>query len=673
MLRGGRTKGWDQESPITPTVTHSCQRGGQKFLDKLSPDDTAAIYFSGHGVEVEGLNFLLPRDIPNISYGRQEQLKRESLSVSELLLDLRKRKPKVTLVILDACRDNPLMPPESRSLAWGRGLARMDAPAGTFIMYSAGVGETALDRLPGDDPDKVNSIYTRKLLPLMKTTGLPLHELARQLRLEVYGIAATVPHTQQPAYYDGLIGKFCLAGCGNSGLPAFPASTSPAQQAPVQQSPAPTYFKCTMKGGVMDGKVYSFSIDAARKKAGWAEYGVPLEIVYLDDLRINTNANIRVSGWPDHDHISFNFNRLTLVVQGALARHPSADESAKCIANLTKGWSAPAYCNDPLLVGEFSGGTCEVITRPEDAAHMTPKLTQCHGIETTVGNERRCLEPKDSFRDCPTCPEMVVAPAGRFAMGSPESEPWRELEPWQKGTESPQHEVKIARPFAVGRFATTLGEFATFIKATGHSMDGGCEIWTGADWKDHSDNSWRSPGFPQDDRHPVVCVNWHDAKAFVAWLSKTTGKSYRLLSDAEREYVTRAGTVTPFWWGDGHSITLQDANYDGSANLYTGVVTKGEYRHQTVPVDSFKANPWGLYNVHGNVHEWTEDCWHKTYHFAPTDGSAWTTACADNATSRVMRGGFWGDALPFLRSAYRLGALANLRFSSQGFRVARTL
>jgi hypothetical protein len=185
----------------------------QQFLDTLQPDDTAAIYFSGHGVEIEGSNFLLPRDVPNINFGRQEQLKRESLSVSEMLLDLRKRKPQVVLVILDACRDNPLVPPEQRSLSWGRGLARMDAPAGTFIIYSAGAGEVALDRLPGSDPDQTNSIYTRKLLPLMRTPGLPLHELARQLRLEVHNLAATVPHVQQPAYYDGLIGRFCLAGC----------------------------------------------------------------------------------------------------------------------------------------------------------------------------------------------------------------------------------------------------------------------------------------------------------------------------------------------------------------------------------------------------------------------------------------------------------------------------
>ena len=109
------------------------------------------------------------------------------------------------------------IPPEEqlhRSL--GRGLARMDAPSGTFIMYSAGASETALDRLPKDDPDKVNSVYTRKLLPLMKTPGLALHDLARQLRREVHDVAVAVPHVQQPAYYDGLIGKFCLAGCNFS-------------------------------------------------------------------------------------------------------------------------------------------------------------------------------------------------------------------------------------------------------------------------------------------------------------------------------------------------------------------------------------------------------------------------------------------------------------------------
>src|SRR5262249_47912491 len=159
-----------------------------------------------------------------------------------LLVDIRKRNPQFPLVTPDPGRDTPLRPPEGRSLAGGHGLARRDAPSGTFIMYSAGVGETALDRLPGDDPDKVNSLYTRKLLPLVKTPGLPLHELARQLRLEVHDLAAAVPHVQQPAYYDGLIGKFCLAGCTKLSGASMPKSASslPTQTAPAATTQRPT-------------------------------------------------------------------------------------------------------------------------------------------------------------------------------------------------------------------------------------------------------------------------------------------------------------------------------------------------------------------------------------------------------------------------------------------------
>ena len=201
----------------------------QKFLDSVQPGNTAVIYFSGHGVEIEGLNFLIPRDLPKINYGRQEQLKRESLSVSELLLDLRKRKPQVAVVILDACRDHPLIPPEYRSAGGASGLARMDAPAGTFIMYSAGAGETALDRLPGNDPDQTNSVYTRRLLPLLRKPGLALPELARQVRAEVSDLAANVPHTQRPAYYDGMVGKFCMSGCET--MPAMAPLVSEAERA----------------------------------------------------------------------------------------------------------------------------------------------------------------------------------------------------------------------------------------------------------------------------------------------------------------------------------------------------------------------------------------------------------------------------------------------------------
>ena len=236
------------------------------------------------------------------------------------------------------------------------------------------------------------------------------------------------------------------------------------------------------------------------------------------------------------------------------------------------------------------------------------------------------------FKDHEHGPEMVVVPVGRFTMGSPkETEP--EREGWQEGTESPQHEVRIRRKFAVGRHAVTRGDFAAFANATGHKVE--CaHVWRAGKWELDPTASWRNPGFAQDDSHPVVCVSWDEAKVYAAWLAQMTGKPYRLLSEAEWEYCCRAGMTTPFWWGT--SITPTQANYNGNY-VYEGGGSKGEWRQGTVPVGSFATNPWGLYQVHGNVWEWCQDIWHDTYNSAPSDGSPWLQG--DDAGRRVVRGG----------------------------------
>jgi formylglycine-generating enzyme required for sulfatase activity len=284
----------------------------------------------------------------------------------------------------------------------------------------------------------------------------------------------------------------------------------------------------------------------------------------------------------------------------------------------------------------------------------------CDGVEAQVGTAMRCLKLKDTFKDCPDCPEMVVVPAGHFTMGSPAGEEDR------YDTEGPQHEVTIGKSFAVGRFAITRGEYAAFVREMNHAIGEKCYTYEGNKWEERSGRSFRNPGFFQDDGHPIVCVNWDDAKAYTAWLSKKTGKGYRLLSEAEREYVTRAGATTTFWWGG--SIRTTQANYNG--NYPYGSGSKGEYRKHTVAVDSFEPNPWGLFNVHGNVWEWTEDCWHENYQGAPADGSAWTSG---DCSRRVSRGGSWFHYPRTLRSAYRGGDPTGGRYFSQGFRLARTL
>ena len=285
----------------------------------------------------------------------------------------------------------------------------------------------------------------------------------------------------------------------------------------------------------------------------------------------------------------------------------------------------------------------------------------CEGLELKSGaGERRCLKPGsgERFRDCPDCPDMVVVPAGTFVMGSPADEPERAAE------RENQVRVTIARPFAVGAFAVTRGEFGAFAGATGHKPDGGCYFWTGTTWEERQDKSWRDPGFPQDDRHPVLCVSLADAHAYVGWLSAMTGKAYRLPSETEREYVTRAGTMTPFWWGP--SISTAQANYNGEMASVLG--SKGEWRQTTLPVDSFRPNPWGIYNAHGNVWDWTADCWNESNAGNPGDG----TARADgDCRWRVARGGAWNYSPADLRSAFRYWNEPGNRSSVQGFRVVR--
>jgi formylglycine-generating enzyme required for sulfatase activity len=251
------------------------------------------------------------------------------------------------------------------------------------------------------------------------------------------------------------------------------------------------------------------------------------------------------------------------------------------------------------------------------------------------------LKPKDVFRECDKCPEMVAVPAGSFTMGSPEAEPER------TGDEGPQHAVTIGKRFAIGRYALTFDEWDACV------AEGGCGGYA------PEDQGWGHG------RRPVINVSWNDAQAYAAWLSRKTGKTYRLLSEAEREYVTRAGTTTPFWWGA--TITTSQANYNGTDAFAGGA--KGEYRHQTLPVDSFAPNPFGLFQVHGNVWEWVEDCWHAGYAGAPADGSAWTSP---ECNLRVVRGGSWFYAPGGLRSANRDRAKPANRYYDYGFRVART-
>ncbi len=280
------------------------------------------------------------------------------------------------------------------------------------------------------------------------------------------------------------------------------------------------------------------------------------------------------------------------------------------------------------------------------------------------GQSARDCDDKDASGQF-ICPELVVVPAGTGQLGSPKSEKQRLDE---DGPGGKPVILRIKEPFAVGRFAVTRGEFAAFVRAKSYDPKG-CNAWAGTAWKFDEKKSWRDPGFAQDDdRHPVVCVSHADAEAYVAWLKEKTGKAYTLLSEAQREYVARAGKATAFWWDD--TIGPNQANYD-ARTVYEGGGSKGDWLQRTVRVDSFAANPWGLYNVHGNVWEWTLDCWHPNNDGNPGDGSARTKT--GDCSRRVVRGGSWYDFPQTLRAAYRNRNTADYRNDYLGFRVGRTL
>jgi len=239
---------------------------------------------------------------------------------------------------------------------------------------------------------------------------------------------------------------------------------------------------------------------------------------------------------------------------------------------------------------------------------------------------------------------------------------------------TPLHPVSI-RAFALGRFEVTRAEFTAFVRESAHQAGTSC-VGRGDDgkWIEQPGRTWREPGFPQSERDPVVCVSWNDAKAYVAWLSSKTGKSYRLPSEAEWEYAARAGTTTARPWGQGVQDACAHANVaDQSAKeLFAELPIHGcrDGHAFTSPVASYRANAFGVHDMIGNVEEWVEDCWNYGYEGAPSDGGAWTSGVFCNR--RIQRGGAWHDGPARARSGHRWWNLAGGRDVGTGFRVART-
>jgi formylglycine-generating enzyme required for sulfatase activity len=537
-------------------------RAARDFAEALVGADVGVFFYSGHGLQVSGINYLVPVDARLTSAA--------ALDFEMLRFDLvqrsMERETKTNLLFLDACRDNPLARNLARAMGTrsadiGRGFAVVESGVGTLISFATQPNNVALDG------EGHNSPYTTALLKFIESNAEDLSGILISVRNDV---RAATANRQVPWENSALTGRFYFR------TPAVPQPPKPA----------------------------TLSLD-------------PFALMWL-----TTKDTTSIAVLEQFIEYAKQYDNSPPYIRMARAR---IDELKK-----------QAAASPP--------------TQPPAAPiQVQPPAPPLFGAHPLTAAQERALKPKDVFKECDKCPEMVVIAAGSFTMGSPGDEEGRLYgEKGRLDFEDPRHRISIPRPFAVGRFAITFDEWDACV------IDGGCNGYR------PGDEGWGRG------RMPAINVSWGDAKVYVAWLSRKTGKSYRLLTESEREYVTRAGTVTPFWWG--RSASVDQANYDGTQTYAAGTV--GENRQRTVPVDSFSPNPWGLYQVHGNVWEWLEDCWNASYKGAPSDGSAWLTG---DCTNRNQRGGSWAYAPRYMRSARRNTVPADFRGNIQGFRVARSI
>jgi formylglycine-generating enzyme required for sulfatase activity len=372
-----------------------------------------------------------------------------------------------------------------------------------------------------------------------------------------------------------------------------------------------------------------------------------------------------ITSWPDPDeafvqvveaiHRAVNEIRLrrsqanppALPAKAAVAPRPAITREPTVPKTFTRKPTAPKKpvrsTRHALKDALASDSIEELRDQRRRIIHVLKVRASAAGPAAVTCRDLPVLQPFTVFSDidAPWCPEMVVLPPGEFLMGSPNSDEDAAED------EKPQHRLIIRYRFAMGRYPVTFAEYDHFCAATKRKKPG--------------DEGWGRG------RRPVISASWEDAKAYCAWLSKETGQSYRLPSEAEWEYACRAGTTTRYSCGD--TIVEKDANFAPSAlrSLVRGLFGEGK----TSVVGSYPPNPWGLHDMHGNVWEWVEDHFHDHYKGATADGSA--RLAGDHEGNRVLRGGSWLEEPNVLRSAHRGWSRPMTRINTFGFRVARTL
>jgi formylglycine-generating enzyme required for sulfatase activity len=550
-------------------------------------------YFSGHGLQDEGANYLIP-------IGASESLKEaydlpyETVSVDYVLKAMTQVSNAVNLVFLDACRTPPsFVKSWAKGQAIPPGMAKQSDVPGSLIAYAAAPGKPALDGKNGQ-----NSPYVKQLLKWIQVPNLSIADALTEVRMAV--IKATHGQ-QQPQYSNALNEKF-----------SFSRRTSPADKISCLECPqllrtCQRHFKANRLTTGRGGTALDCYSDVLKKDRNNGEA-----------LRGLEKIEAKYVAWIERALSRKQKNKVLQYMAGLRKVNP---ESPK-LAAFEEQMQVPT---PPIYTPQT------VTVRPRQAGQVF----------------------RDRLKDGSKGPQMVWIAAGSFQMGDIQGGGYE----WEK----PVHKVNITKYFGMGRYEVTVGEFRQFVNATGYRTEAekgnGCYIYKKNEgWSNKSDANWRNPYFSQNDNYPVVCISWNDAVAYTKWLSQQTGKTYRLPTEAEWEYVARAGTSTKYWWGN--SIGSNKGNCSNSGDRF-------EY---TAPVGFFKANPFKIYDTVGNVWEWTQDIYSYDYY----SNSIYSDPKGPSTGSiRVIRGGGWYGTAPSCRAANRNISEPGDRYSLLGFRLLR--
>ncbi len=625
--------------------------GISTFAKKLNNSEIGLFYYAGHGMQIDGRNYLIP---VGVNVDAETDVEFEAVDAGRIIRRMKTVNNPLNVVILDACRNNPF----ARSFrSTNKGLARMDAPKGTIIAYATGAGEVAVDGKGR------NGIFTKHLLQAMKKPGSDIRDVINEAGM---GVMVETDDRQIPWISNSPVPTYYLAG--GSFVVDAPVKGLSSGQKEKGNATGSLRITSTPSGAILYINGHEFGTTPVNLS------GIPAEATTLRAELTGYTAKEKQVQVRSGIKTTVSFALSSLARKGWLNVNPKPAEAKVRILNIGPRYTPGIELDPGRYQVEVAAGGYERVVRWVVLA-AGERLDLDITLERLVGSTS-----SSSYTDPTTGMEFVLIKGGCFQMGQTRSEKAqiikeRGQEKYDKyyKNELPRHEVCVD-DYYMGKYEVTVGQWRKFIGDTGYTTDAekdtekeGCYSPKNGKWGWRDGQDWESPGFSQRSNAPVVCVSHTDVVAFTKWLNRQGAGVYRLATEAEWEYGARGGMSTARYWGDGvDSKACSYANVnDKKWGGVNGFPCDDGHRY-TAPVGNYKSNAFGLYDMLGNVWEWTGDWYGSKYYSSSPNYNPTGPASGVN---RVNRGGGWSNDAAGVRAAYRGGGRPWGRSAGVGFRL----